>query len=130
VYDRALQARPGHVLAPSSELDWQAWVTVITRRQFARALGCAAVWPRAANAQRPALPVVGFLHPGDPAADADLAAMFRSGLREAGYIEGQNVTIEYGWVRNDNSRLPGLINDLVRRRVAVIAATGCTAARF
>jgi putative ABC transport system substrate-binding protein len=56
--------------------------------------------------------------------------MFRSGLREAGYIEGQNVTIEYAWVRNDNSRLPGLINDLVRRRVAVIAATGDTATRL
>jgi putative ABC transport system substrate-binding protein len=75
------------------------------------------------------MPVVGFLYSGDPNADADLAAAFRNGLREAGYIEGQNVAIEYRWARNDHSKLPEMIDDLVRRRVAVIAATGNPATR-
>jgi len=86
-------------------------------------------WPLTAHAQQPALPVVGFLHSGDPNVDADLAAVFRNGLREAGYIEGQNVAIEYRWARNNNSKLPEMIDDLVRRRVAVIAATGNPATR-
>ena len=96
------------------------------RRDLLTLLGGAAGWPLAARAQQ-ALPVIGFLHTGDPAADADLAAAFRNGLGEAGYIERQNVAIEYRWARNDNSRIPSLIDDLVRRRVAVIAAMGNTA---
>src|SRR6516225_1113351 len=100
------------------------------RRDFISLVGGAtAAWPLAARAQQPSMPVVGFLHLGDPAADADLAAAFRNGLRETGYIEGQNVAIEYRWARYDNSRLRGFIDDLVQRRVAVIAATGDLAAR-
>jgi putative ABC transport system substrate-binding protein len=87
----------------------------IRRREFIAGLGGAAAWPLATRAQQRALPVVGFLHLGDPAADADVAAAFRNGLREAGYIEGQDVTIEYRWARNDNSRLVGFIDDLVHR---------------
>ena len=99
------------------------------RRQFITLLSGAVAWPLTAHAQQPALPVVGFLHSGDPNVDADLAAVFRNGLREAGYIEGQNVAIEYRWARNNNSKLPEMIDDLVRRRVAVIAATGNLATR-
>jgi putative ABC transport system substrate-binding protein len=103
---------------------------MIRRREFITLLGGAATgWPLAARAQQPTPPTVGFLYSGDPSADADLAAMFRNGLREAGYIEGQNVAIEYRWARHDNSKLPGMIDDLVRRRVAVIAATGNPATR-
>ena len=87
---------------------------MIRRREFIAGLGGAAAWPLVARAQQ-ALPVIGFLHSGDPGADADLAAAFRNGLREAGYIERQNVAIEYRWARNDNSRIPSLIDDLVRR---------------
>jgi putative ABC transport system substrate-binding protein len=98
------------------------------RRDFMALLSVAA-WPIAARAQQPAVPVVGFLYSGDPNADADLAAVFRNGLREAGYIEGQNVAIEYRWARDDNSKLPEMIDDLVRRRVAVITTAGNPATR-
>src|SRR5215468_4531301 len=101
----------------------------LRRREFIAGLGGAVAWPLSALAQRPAMPVIGLLHSGDPAANADLAAAFRNGLREAGYIEGQNVAIEYRWAHNDDNRLPGLINDLVRRQVTVIAATGNTPTR-
>src|SRR5215471_10130376 len=98
------------------------------RREFITLLGGAAALPLATHAQQPGLPVIGYLSPSTPGERAGNLQDFRKGLSEMGYVEGRNVAIEFRWAQNDARRLPELAADLVRRRVAVIAAAGGNAA--
>jgi putative ABC transport system substrate-binding protein len=102
------------------------------RREFITLLGGATaaqpmLWPQAARAQQPAMPLVGYLHSGLAEANADYVAAFRKGLSEGGYLESRNVAIEFRWAQNDLARLPELATDLVRRRVSVIATPASVA---
>ena len=97
----------------------------IRRREFIFTLGGAAgVWPLAARAQQAAMPVIGFLHGASPTAWADPLRGFHRGLKDAGFVEGENVAIEYRWAENQSDRLPALAAELVSRKVTVIAANG------
>src|SRR6516225_9555976 len=92
------------------------------RRDFIKLVGGSAVtWPLVARAQRPALPVIGFIRDGSAQGEARWVGGFQKGLSETGYVEGQNVTVEYHWLEGKYDRLPELLADLVRRQVAVIA---------
>ena len=97
---------------------------MMRRRDFIRVVCSAVVWPLAARAQLAAVPVIGFIGGESPEPYADRLGAFHQGLKETGFVEGQNVAVEYRWAQSQYDRLPELAADLVRRQVTIIAATG------
>jgi len=91
-------------------------VTIGRRKLLAALGGAAAAWPLAAQAQQPAMPMVGFLRSTAAAGSEPLVRAFRQGLNETGFVEGQNVTVEYRWADDQDDRIPGMAAELVRRR--------------
>jgi putative ABC transport system substrate-binding protein len=98
------------------------------RREFITLIGGAAAWPSTARAQQPAMLVVGFLAFTSPDGFADRVRVFRQGLKDTGYVEGESVAIEYRWADNQINRLPELASQLVRQKVSVIAALSTSSA--
>ena len=99
-------------------------IAKLKRREFITLLGAAAAWPLVARAQQPAMPVIGFLSSRSPGESADLVAAFRRGLAEGGYVEGQNVSLEFRWGEGRYERLTAYAVELVRRAVTVIVTAG------
>jgi putative tryptophan/tyrosine transport system substrate-binding protein len=99
----------------------------VKRREFITLLGGTLVWPLTGRAQQPTMPVIGFLSGSSPDTYPDLVAAFRKGLHKSGYLEGQNLTIEYSWANGQYDRLPALATELARRQVALIVVAGGTA---
>src|SRR5262245_66501624 len=97
---------------------------MINRRQFIALAGATAAWPLAARAQQPAMPAIGFLNGASPDGYAERLRGFREGLKDEGFVEGENVSVEYRWAENQINRLPAMATELARRQVAVIVATG------
>src|SRR5215471_18189176 len=98
------------------------------RRAFIEGIAALGVaWPLAARAQQSSMPVIGYLGPGSAQSDAFRVTGFRQGLKEAGYVEGQNLTVEYRWAEDHHDRLPAMAADIIRRQVAVIVATSASA---
>ena len=97
------------------------------RREFLGLIGASTAWPLAARAQQGAMPVIGYLGPGSAQSDAFRVTGFRQGLKEAGYVQSQNLTIEYRWAEDHHDWLPAMAADLVRHQVALIVATAASA---